>query len=35
MNEKIIEFVMHVTGHDRETVIQLFNDFDKFYKPKC
>ena len=29
MNEQLIEFAMYLTGHDRETIIQMFNDWNK------
>jgi hypothetical protein len=29
MHEKIIDFIMYLTGHDRDTVIQLYNDWIK------
>jgi hypothetical protein len=29
MNEEYIEFCMWTTGHDRETVIQMWNDYIK------
>ena len=29
MNEQLIEFAMYLTGHDRETIIQMYNDWNK------
>ena len=29
MNEQLIQFAMYLTGHDRETIIQMFNDWIK------
>lgn len=30
--EYLIEFAMYLTGHDRATIIQMFNDWIKFKK---
>ncbi len=30
MTEQQIQFVMYVTGHDRETVMQLWEDWSKY-----
>ena len=27
--EKIIEFGMYLTGHDRETILQMYNDWNQ------
>jgi len=32
MTEKQIQFVMWVTGHDRETILKLWKNFEKFQK---
>lgn len=29
MEEKTIEFGMYLTGHDRETIEQMFDDWEK------
>lgn len=29
MNEELIQFAMYVTGHGRETIIQIYNDWIK------
>ena len=29
MNEQTITFAMYITGHDRETIEQMFNDWNK------
>ena len=30
MNEDLIQFAMFLTGHDRETIEQMYNDWNKF-----
>lgn len=32
MHEQVIDFIIYLTGHDRDTVIQLYNDYIKFKK---
>ena len=32
MNEEIIKFAMYLTGHDEETIIQMYNDWKKYQK---
>lgn len=29
MNEELIQFTMYLTGHSRETIIQMYNDWIK------
>ena len=29
MNEELILFAMYLTGHDRETIEQMYNDWNK------
>ena len=30
MNEELIQFAMFLTGHDRETIEQMYEDLAKF-----
>lgn len=32
MNEETILFAMWLTGHDRETIIQMYNDWKRWQK---
>lgn len=27
LDEEIIRFAMYLTGHDRDTIVQMYNDF--------
>ena len=29
LNEELIQFAMFLTGHDRETIEQMYNDWNK------
>jgi hypothetical protein len=32
MNEEIIDFATWLTGHDKETIEQMYNDYLKYVK---
>ena len=31
MKKEVIEFAMYLTGHDKETILQMYNDWKKPY----